>query len=72
VLLSFETHNPEGKTMKKVLLATSALFLTAGVASAELTFSGKAQAGVIKHKTDYSSAFGSTATPNDTYMVYWL
>jgi len=48
VLLSFETHNPEGKTMKKVLLATSALFLTAGVASAELTFSGTAGAGIFK------------------------
>jgi len=69
VLLSFETHNPEGKTMKKVLLATSALFLTAGVASAELTFSGKAQAGIIKSK-DYDSATGTTPTPNNTYMVY--
>jgi outer membrane protein OmpU len=55
VLLSFETHNPEGKTMKKVLLATSALFLTAGVASAEITFSGKAEAGVVSTKS------GSTA-----------
>jgi hypothetical protein len=43
VLLSFETHNPEGKTMKKVLLATTALFLTAGVASAEVSFSGTTQ-----------------------------
>jgi outer membrane protein OmpU len=34
--------------MKKVLLATSALFLTAGVASAELTFSGTATAGIFK------------------------
>ena len=33
--------------MKKVLLATSALFLTAGVASAEITFSGTAGAGVV-------------------------
>jgi len=47
VLLSFETHNPEGKTMKKVLLATSALFLTAGVASAEITMSGTAQAAMV-------------------------
>jgi len=46
VLLSFETHNPEGKTMKKVLLATSALFLTAGVASAEVSFSGTTQVSV--------------------------
>jgi outer membrane protein OmpU len=41
--------------MKKVLLATSALFLTAGVASAEITFSGKAEAGVVSTKS------GSTA-----------
>jgi len=48
VLLSFETHNPEGKTMKNVLLATSALALTAGVAHAEITFSGKAEAGIYR------------------------
>ena len=34
--------------MKKVLLATSALFLTAGVASAEITFAGTAGAGIFK------------------------
>jgi hypothetical protein len=34
--------------MKKVLLATSALFLTAGVASAEISFSGTAGAGIFK------------------------
>ena len=34
--------------MKNVLFATTALVLTAGVASAEVTFSGKAEAGVIK------------------------
>jgi outer membrane protein OmpU len=33
--------------MKKVLLATSALFLTAGVASAEITMSGTAQAAMV-------------------------
>jgi outer membrane protein OmpU len=34
--------------MKNVLFATTALVLTAGVASAEVTFSGKAEAGVFK------------------------
>lgn len=34
--------------MKKVLLATTALVLTAGFASAEVTFSGKADVGVSK------------------------
>ena len=37
-VLSFEFKR--GKTMKKVLLTTTALVLTAGVASAEITFSG--------------------------------
>jgi len=63
VLLSFETHNPEGKTMKKVLLATSALFLTAGVASAELSFAGKADAGIFK------AGNGAAAADKD-YTVY--
>jgi outer membrane protein OmpU len=36
--------------MKNVLFATTALVLTAGVASAEVTFSGKAEAGVIDTK----------------------
>jgi outer membrane protein OmpU len=34
--------------MKKVLLTTTALVLTAGVASAEITLSGKAEVGMIK------------------------
>jgi outer membrane protein OmpU len=43
--------------MKKVLLATSALFLTAGVASAEITFAGKAGAGIFKQgKTTTAAA----------------
>jgi outer membrane protein OmpU len=37
--------------MKKVLLATSALFLTAGVASAELAISGTAGAGIVQNGT---------------------
>jgi outer membrane protein OmpU len=35
--------------MKKVLLATSALFMTAGVASAEITFSGTGGAGIVQN-----------------------
>jgi outer membrane protein OmpU len=53
--------------MKKVLLATSALFLTAGVASAELTFSGTAGAGVIK-SGDVRT--GSTPDTAGKYQVY--
>ena len=38
-----------GKTMKKVLLTTTALTLAAGVASAEITFSGKGEAGFYRN-----------------------
>jgi hypothetical protein len=49
--------------MKKVLLATSALFLTAGVASAEITFSGKAGAGIFKQgKIAAAKANATTAS----------
>jgi outer membrane protein OmpU len=59
--------------MKNHLLATSALFLTAGVASAELSFAGKADAGLFKEAgvNDYSVYTGidinikaSTTTDN--------
>ncbi|MBM3616754.1 MAG: porin [Alphaproteobacteria bacterium] len=40
------TFDTRGKTMKKVLLATTALVLWAGVASAEISFSGSAAAGI--------------------------
>jgi outer membrane protein OmpU len=49
--------------MKKVLLATSALFLTAGVASAELSFAGKADAGIFK-------AGNGAAAADANYSVY--
>jgi outer membrane protein OmpU len=52
--------------MKKVLLATSALFLTAGVASAELVISGTAGAGIISAKT----ASGDIKDTNGDYQVY--
>jgi len=42
--------------MKNVLFATTALVLTAGVASAEVTFSGKAEAGVIRAGTPERAA----------------
>ena len=45
-VLSFEFKR--GKTMKKVLLTTTALVLTAGVASAEITFSGTGEAGFYR------------------------
>jgi outer membrane protein OmpU len=49
----------EGKTMKNVLFATTALIATAGMAAAEITFSGGARFGVI-----YDS--GSSATAGGT------
>jgi outer membrane protein OmpU len=54
--------------MKKVLLATSALFLTAGVASAEISFSGKAEAGVVSTKA--GSTAGVADGANTTSKVY--
>lgn len=48
-----------GKTMKKVLLTTTALVLTAGVASAEITFSGSGEAGF--YRTGASKAVAAKA-----------
>jgi len=54
--------------MKNVLFATTALVLTAGVASAEVTFSGKADAGIMKA----TAATGDNAYDNtgDDFKVY--
>jgi outer membrane protein OmpU len=52
--------------MKKVLLATSALFLTAGVASAELSFSGTAGAGVVQNGTGADTTVWSGVDINFT------
>lgn len=46
---------PEGKHMKKVLFATTALVATAGVAAADVTFGGYGRFGVL-----YSDATGDT------------
>jgi len=46
--MSFLFEFNRGKTMKKVLLTTTALVLTAGVASAEITFSGVGEAGFYR------------------------
>jgi outer membrane protein OmpU len=58
--------------MKKVLLATSALFLTAGVASAELTFSGTAGAGIFKQgkvaAVTASTGYSAAATAYDNAL----
>ena len=47
--------------MKKVLLTTTALVMTAGVAAAEVTFSGKAEVGVIKNGKVAAVAAPATA-----------
>jgi outer membrane protein OmpU len=49
----------EGKKMKKVLLATTALVMTTGYAAAEISFSGKASAGIASTSgaTDTSEVF---------------
>ena len=57
--------------MKKVLLATSALFLTAGVASAEITFKGKAEAGVVSTKAGSTAGVADGAnTKSKVYSGY--
>jgi outer membrane protein OmpU len=50
-----------GKTMKKVLLTTTALLMTAGVASAEITLSGTAEVGMIKAGKVKATSAGSLA-----------
>lgn len=50
----------EGKKMKKVLFATTALVMTTGYAAAEVSFSGKAGAGV----------FSQTTSSGDTSEVF--
>jgi len=47
--------------MKKVLLTTTALTLAAGVASAEITLSGKTEAGVIRTGTTAAQAATTTS-----------
>jgi len=46
--VSFLFEFNRGKAMKKVLLTTTALSIVAGVASAEITFSGSGEAGVYR------------------------
>jgi outer membrane protein OmpU len=55
--------NYEGKTMKKVLFATTALIATAGVASADIAISGYAELGL----TDSNPASGTTDTSNSQF-----
>jgi hypothetical protein len=40
--IKIESYNPRERIMKKVLLTTTALVMTAGVAAAEVSFSGTA------------------------------
>ena len=55
--------------MKKVLLATTALFLTAGVASAEVSFSGTAQAAVSNTTSAAGVAGGNELTTHIDFNV---
>jgi hypothetical protein len=54
--------------MKKVLLTTTALVMTAGVASAEITFSGKGEAGV--YRTAPTAAVAASAPTTGTGWAY--
>jgi hypothetical protein len=52
------SYNPRERIMKKVLLTTTALVMTAGVAAAEIKFSGTAQVAI----TDDNGAHAATVT----------
>jgi hypothetical protein len=64
-VLSFEFKR--GKTMKKVLLTTTALVLTAGVAAAEITFSGVGEAGF--YRTGKTGAVAASLGYMHTYSA---
>lgn len=53
--------------MKKVLLATTALVMTTGYAAAEVSFSGKASAGVSSTSTTTALQAATTTSGNFTY-----
>ena len=55
--------------MKNILLATTALVFTAGIASAEITFSGSGQFGVVNNTKDTGTAGVSTSTLNQEIDV---
>jgi hypothetical protein len=54
-----------GKNMKRILLTTTSLVLAAGVAQAEVTFSGKAEAGVSR--TEEVKAKAAVAGKTSTF-----
>ena len=58
--------------MKKILLATTILGMTAGFASAEIAFSGSATAGIASNGTANSgeSDPNTSGQTDDTYSVY--
>jgi outer membrane protein OmpU len=61
-MIRLEVHllsEHEGKTMKKVLFATTALVATAGVASADIALSGVAQMGVQGGEDSAIATFGA-------------
>jgi outer membrane protein OmpU len=58
------TFDTRGKTMKKVLLATTALTLSAGVAYAEVSLSGSARMGLV-----YTGAVAGSAADAGTALV---
>jgi outer membrane protein OmpU len=55
--------------MKKILLATAAVALTAGAASADVTFSGLARAGVLYNNNNSTGAKSKT-TLTDRFRLY--
>lgn len=60
-----ESYNPRERIMKKVLLTTTALVMTAGVAAAEVSFSGTAQVAI----TDDNGKAGIGGTAGKTGAI---
>jgi outer membrane protein OmpU len=58
------TFDKRGKTMKKVLLATTALALSAGVASAEVALSGSARMGLTYDSVSGDAVLNNRMTVN--------
>ena len=56
--------------MKKVLLTTTALVMTAGVSSAEITFSGKGEAGFYRNAPTAAVAAGTAPTAGSYSATY--
>ena len=66
-----QNNEPRKKNMKHVLLATTALTMTASVAAADISFSGRTGAGVASTATAGTNGVGTAATETGAKSVVW-